>query len=545
MLNRIRRPELPFILLGLIGGYAAFHATAWSPWAFSDATGYIVAARNLLAGHGIGSFDPAGRFSPGVSHPPLYVLSLGAVGLLGLEPLQAARILDIVLFGILVSAGGIMLFRLTGTLWLGVAFSAFTLVHPALLIAYTSAMAEPPFILAGLASLLLLSSYVLKPQLSTLVGAGICSGLALLSRYPGAAFVLGGAISVLLLLKESWSIRLRRAGSFVAIGVTPILLFLAWATFVPGAESPRALKAQIELLSPLSLFFQKLGAAIWTWKPIPPAILMPDWVAKFKVPSEWLTSLGAGATVVLVVLAALTYRRLRQHPDRLDRAKPAVQMLSVFSHFIIAYLGFFAVAYVITDPTPDVDSRTMLPLLPALIGIGLGGARMLSSAWPRNRLVSAGLTIAILGSIAGYAVISQDIVLGLHRTGLGYTGREWRQSETIAAVREIPADTPLISNEPAAVLLLTGRNPYTIYEIEQQEPVEVFESFGDGPSEAERVFRDEGAALVLFDTAEDQFESLYGNKADERLGIFLGAAETVFLGEDGSILFANSASINP
>src|SRR3972149_10191846 len=147
-----RWPVLPSLTLGRVGCFLVYYATAWGPWAFSDAAGYITAARNLVAGHGIGFFRPNGEFSPTVSHPPLYVLTLGAVSQVGLEPLQAARALDVLLFGLLVAACGIMLCRALVSRRAGLAFSALLLVHPALLIAYTSAMAEPPFILLGLLS---------------------------------------------------------------------------------------------------------------------------------------------------------------------------------------------------------------------------------------------------------------------------------------------------------------------------------------------------------------------------------------------------------
>ncbi|HLF81947.1 MAG TPA: glycosyltransferase family 39 protein, partial [Anaerolineales bacterium] len=184
---------LPFLMLGLVGSFLVYYATAWGPWAFSDAAGYITAARNLVAGHGIGFFRPNGEFSPTVSHPPLYVLTLGAVSQVGLEPLQAARALDVLLFGLLVAACGIMLCRALVSRRAGLAFSALLLVHPALLIAYTSAMAEPPFILLGLLSLLLMADHFREPRNVTFVGAALSAGGALLSRYPGAAFVLTGA----------------------------------------------------------------------------------------------------------------------------------------------------------------------------------------------------------------------------------------------------------------------------------------------------------------------------------------------------------------
>src|SRR3972149_900417 len=116
-----RWPVLTMLLLGLVGWFLVYYATAWGPWAFSDAAGYVTAARNLVAGDGIGSFKPNGEFSPTTSHPPLYVLTIGLVSQLGFEPLEAARVTDVVLFGLLVSVSGLMVSRLLDSPWPGAA----------------------------------------------------------------------------------------------------------------------------------------------------------------------------------------------------------------------------------------------------------------------------------------------------------------------------------------------------------------------------------------------------------------------------------------
>jgi hypothetical protein len=134
-------------VLGLVGWFLVYYATAWGTWAFSDAAGYVTAARNLVAGHGIGTFKPDGEFSPTTSHPPLYVMTIGLVSQLGFEPLEAARVADVILFGLLVSTSGLMVSRLLNGPWPVLALSAL-LLHPAPIIAYT-AMAELPFILLG------------------------------------------------------------------------------------------------------------------------------------------------------------------------------------------------------------------------------------------------------------------------------------------------------------------------------------------------------------------------------------------------------------
>ena len=45
-------------LLSILGGAAAVYSTAKGPWGYSDSVAYIVSARNLLKGIGLGYYYP-------------------------------------------------------------------------------------------------------------------------------------------------------------------------------------------------------------------------------------------------------------------------------------------------------------------------------------------------------------------------------------------------------------------------------------------------------------------------------------------------------
>jgi hypothetical protein len=508
---------------------------AWGPWAFSDSAGYISAARNLVAGDGIGVFDPTGRFRPLASHPPLYVLALGAVSSVGLEPLDAARVLDLLFFGLLVGVSGQLISRLLECLWAGFAYSTLLMLHPALIIAYTSAMAEPPFILLGLLCLLFLTDYLLRPRPAAFLSAALCAGGALLSRYPGAVYVLTGAAAIVLWGGSQGAARLRRAAAFTVIGGLPVGSFLIWSASLPGTEGPRALAPGSSPLAGMLRFLRLAGETVWSWKPIPPVALLPGWLTELAPPAlipRIVTAIGLLAGLLMI------YRSLFGLPDPAGvlRATPAGILIRVLGLFTTAYLAFFLAAYLATDPTPDVDSRTLLPMLPALLAMVVALVRLTWAAWNRKPVLWAGWIALALASLSGYAVISQDILMGLHRTGLGYTGREWRSSPTIAAIRQMPPGQVLISNEPYAVLLLTDRTAYSIFEIAQNSPVAEFAAFGGGSTEAEQAFRTGEARLVLFDTIREQFETLYGGRSDERYESFVRGLTRELQTEDGVVL---------
>jgi hypothetical protein len=319
------------------------------------------------------------------------------------------------------------------------------------------------------------------------------------------------------------------------VGGFPVGIFVLWATSIPGAEGPRALSEHLEILPGLIRFGKGVGAAVWSWKPLPPAVLLPDWLGALTPSGVLMGGLIAAFATALGWVSVRTLRRLRREPELGRLSQPAVRLMLVLGLFLAVYLGFFATAYLVTNPTPDVNSRTMLPLLPALLGVVVGFTQLTTQIWRGATHGRLGAGLVLLAALAGYGVISLDTVTGLHRTGLGYTGREWRQSGTIAAVRRLPSDVALISNEPYAILLLTGRNPYPIPEIQQQRPMTPFLPYGRGSSAGEQLFQHGEAALVVFDTIQAELQQLYGDQAGARYASLLEGLYQSYEGPDGAI----------
>ncbi len=106
MMKLLRQPALPvvlIILLALMGSIMIYYSTVWGPWVYSDSTEYIVSARNLLQGHGLGLFGASGAFHPLSLHPPFYSLVLSLFGAFGADLVTTARWINVVLFGLTIS----------------------------------------------------------------------------------------------------------------------------------------------------------------------------------------------------------------------------------------------------------------------------------------------------------------------------------------------------------------------------------------------------------------------------------------------------------
>ncbi len=86
------------VLISIIGGVIAIYSTANGPWGYTDPVEYIATARSLLRGGGLGYYEADAEFTPITIHPPFYPIVLGAIGLLSVDLVVAARWLNILSF---------------------------------------------------------------------------------------------------------------------------------------------------------------------------------------------------------------------------------------------------------------------------------------------------------------------------------------------------------------------------------------------------------------------------------------------------------------
>src|SRR3990170_8980315 len=94
---------------------AVLYGTSSGPWAYSDSAAYLVSARNLVNGRGLGYPAPSGEFIPLSLHPPLFSFLLAALDLAGIDDIDGARFLHAAFFGLLVLLVGITVRRTTNS----------------------------------------------------------------------------------------------------------------------------------------------------------------------------------------------------------------------------------------------------------------------------------------------------------------------------------------------------------------------------------------------------------------------------------------------
>lgn len=538
-MERIRQPRfqaltwLTLALLSLAGCAAIWYATRWGPWVNSDASGYLGIVRNILAGRGIGLIRPDGSLAPLTLQAPFYSILLSGISLTGVDVVDGARWLNILLFGLMVFSAGGWMFHLTNSFWPALALSTLILAIPHFSDIFSGAMSEPFFYLTGINGLFLAIESTRTGRLNWLVLAGTLCALSTVTRYAGAGWAAAGVFGLLILGGESFSIRLKNALVFTMVSLLPLVLWLVYSSLAyPGEPSRLAVQSQNVLALAGTARLQILQS-VWGW--LTPVLFLP--------PYSYNTARNFAVIVTLIILLiTLAAQFISSRQPGTDGSRGILRFSLVWLAFAGAYLFLVTAGFVFTTPQPDLIDRTLMPaglgLLVFLLFWLFYLARILRlPAWGRG----VPFLLITLTSLA-YLPLTVNQLENLHRDGRGYTGTVWRTSPTIEALQAIPISTPLITNEPAAVMFLTGRSPYTVMEIYSTKPLETYTRYGDNPAEkGQAIFKENGAALILFNNILYQLYDLYGLQTEQRVQALTRGLDLTFESYDGRIYYYPSA----
>lgn len=509
------------------------YATPYGPWVYSDSTEYIVSARNLLSGRGLGLIQASGDFQPISLHPPLYPLALALGGLLGDDLVDWARWLNAFLFGatILLAAGLVQ--HATHSPWLALGAGVVIAVDPQSIALHLGAMAEPLFLVTVLGTLSLLLLYLERKRSFLLLAAGLSCGLALLTRYPGVALAGAGAVGLLIFLETGWRQRLRDAGIFLVLAAAPLGLWQIWLAFLREPSAGWRWNTGVgNLWQALAPFRIEFMTVVGEWIPYRPNLpTFPDWL-KPRV------MLAVG--MILVTLAVAAAHRISRRDKTPFWRLRSLQLAGLAFAFAWLSVGVLAAVFVYSLPrlTPaDINRRMLLPPQIGFTLSGFGLAHLAMRAWPRLRAIPLLMAMGILLVASWDLPQSWEYVTDLRRAGEGYTGLMWRNSPTLKAVQALPPELPLITNESAALLFLLDRPAYDLPELVRGEKLRNYTRFGDGQDAEDRIFREEGAALVLFDSAYSRFYRIYEAETDDRLEALVRGLAARAQYDDGTIYF--------
>ncbi len=509
-------------LLSIIGSTLIYYTTNWGPWAFSDSAAYISSAKNFNLGLGISLASADGTITPLQVFPPLYPLTLSAIANFGLDYLTAARVLDILLFGLLIFifAWGIM--TLTGKFWLALISTLLVLFSPVMINNFSGVMTEPLFTTLFYAAFFFTLTYIQQQKIYLFVLAVLLTGLSPLVRYVGIFAIVVNSFLILFFDRSSLYKRIRKGFFFGFLACLPILFWFALTLINSHTLGTRTFIQPSNLITNLITFFKGTGNVLQSWLPYIGyrVDLLPD-ILK--------STIFIISAIFLFALGKFFYLK-SGHQKQFN---PVLQIMQASFLISIIYIGMLCVIYLFTIPPPDIISRMFSPILPGLALMFSSGVIFLieqvPNRWKTYTIMIMTLLIVVLTRY--YFLRSLAISKELNENGYGFTSREIQQSGFLQAVKNIPGNTPLIANTPAMVLFYINRMPYSVDYI----PTNIF---GTKNSIADQLFNSRHAALVL------EFAPIRNVYPDweERLASFTHGLTISFKDEIGGIYYSPSGT---
>lgn len=429
-----------------------------------DWADYLGTARNLIAGKGFLSFDDL----PYEYWPPLYPLLLAAAGGWFLDPFAVAGPLNAVALGLAVFLAGRLLRPHVAPASLVVWACAALAVAPPLGGVAAKAIGEPVFVLCVTAALALACRSLETcargdHRMSLLVGAATVAALAVLTRYIGICVVLVVAPLLFVAGKVPLTVRAGRALLYIAIGLTPVGLWLLRNHLLLGASYGPSTRSELAF-----------AEIVWAY-----CAQIANWVFLDRL-EGWLLNAGAACIGACLLALAISVAVVAARWWRTRGDMPPIGLAyCVFGGFAVVYLVAVAAAQTVVALVP-LGGRYLVPAYPPLlISLVLAG-EMLRRWWAgaalpgalahglRTRLRMAPRVVAplLVVWLAGAAMVSANRIWAANSDGigLGLAGPKWRTSATLEYVRRELRHRRFHTNNAGAVYAHTAHENYGMLE---------------------------------------------------------------------------------
>ena len=491
-----------------------------------DATIYITSARNLLAGKGLGLINAAGDFRLIPYFPPFYSLVLAFFGLFTSNLSLVALILNLVFFAGLIFLITFWTLRISDRMFPGLLLGLLIAGSPIMIPAYSWAMSEPLSILLGFGGLILLEKSLIENRRALFWISAVLLALSFLTRYSSAAFIGAAVLLIFFFEGETLKERFLAALGYGLASVVPMIVWLVMDFTQTATVSSRSMLSgrTAELWA---AFVPKLKHVFTLWLlPESLAVTMPGFLVTFVTICILLFSVG------FLIGSIIALRNGTQYPRY-------ARMFFLLSSFNLLYLLLIVLVSLNTYPPITINSRMLLPVYVSnfwqiylLFALFAEYNHTLARSFVFN---TALFLFTVFNCYRGVRIANQNAI-----DGLGYNSTAWKNSETIAYIREnIPEDRQIVTNEETALLYLLDRRTWPMHEVYVNEPDKEYYAYesetGVEQDASRRTFREGGAYLVVFDTFEDQMADIYGENTRARIEKLFENLTLLFDGDDGMI----------
>lgn len=406
-----------------------------------DSAYYIKTGENIFSGKGFTQIEG----KPYTDWPPLYPLSIAAFMHLGIDAEQAARLVPILCFALLMFPA-FFLGKILGNVFTGYFTCLIFLVFTPLLFITSYALAEMPYVLFCVLAILFLVKFIISngPGIKNLGVAGLFTALAILTRWPGFALLPAGLIAIILKNKSRLKNTVYQSALFVAISVIPIVLWLYRNSTLTGTLTGDRGQSIMGLLTDINATIVTIFKDFFFR-------LLPQ-----ELYSDFYAYIGLAIIVACFILLAVLVKI--SSPSR----KVVLEYLRK-NYIVILYAAGYVVTIIISmllwshDP---IDTRILVPAYPFLI---LASISFIYFAYReiKNSAIKPILFRVIIIFCLLFLVLQAGGALSYYqfaKHGQGYNNPFWRNEQGIGwAANNVPANTMVYSDVAEGVGFLIKR----------------------------------------------------------------------------------------
>jgi len=483
-----KHPIVILACLGLLASIVCIYTTSTGIGLSPDSFYYIASARSLTEGKGVsvplglGEYEYTGHF------PPLYPGLLALSSLSGYDPVETARWLGAFLFGANVFLAGYIIYKLTkGALLVACLGALVILSAGSLILIHSYAWSEPPFFFLLLIGLHLLSSFLEDHRMGFLVGAGVATALAFLTRYVGIVLVMTGVFSLILLPKASLTQKIKYLVVYLLTSSVPIGLWMVYNQYAAGSLADRSIAYH-----PVNIIdLKRLLKTIAEWL---------TYTEKAGVLQYILMAVVIVSGLCVLVGSAVLFFRWRRLNREMDLPRVSVWP---YVFFTFLYPAFLLVSLSFLDAQTGLDTRILSPVF--ITGVILL-ATFLASQYADAPAVLRGLAwVFCVSLICAYLISGVKVVQSLHAgENKGYASKDWANSKLLEQIRGLPEGIPIYSNGQDVIYLLTGRPARGIPKMYSPNTMRANERFEEGMQSMQNVLKEKKGVLVIFYELQEQ-----------------------------------------
>ena len=433
-----------------------------------DSMHFLSTAENLAAGEGLRNYS----FEPYVRWPPLYPGVLALLNLFGIDVFNGSRILNIVLFGLIVLITGHWLSRYIRSRLLVVGVAVMIVISYAINWVASFAWYETMFIFLSLISLIQLSAFLNqeKPMRAFTLSV-LFASLATLNRYLGVAITVTAVVLILAEKRLPVRRKLTLSAIYSTVSVMPTAAALVYSRISVGYYTGRS-----SLITDLPLpdTLREIGDAMYVWfyglEPGQLTLESASWVTIYLC-------LIAGVIILSLLVCMYPCTRGKQKA-LVSFRKPKVgeeyTRSSIFLPFVVYILVFIVVLCLVIPSDVVLDSAygthryLSLIYIPVLISAAFLLERFLDAEFrSRTNLLKYALILLLIfgGAVHISRVVRWNVATTAKalelpnrshayeymRNGYGYTP----SSPIMKYLRSNPLDGEIYTNEVIAIFFAT------------------------------------------------------------------------------------------